>query len=62
MALGQKLAPLFSYGEIMKKIFLSEITRPRALIFGMYHDLVDLYQSCSNYSHWFKNGPAAGVT
>ena len=33
----------------MKKIFLSETTRPRALIFGMKHHLVDLYQVCSNY-------------
>ena len=29
--------------------FLSETLRPRALIFGMYHHLVDLYQSCSSY-------------
>ena len=35
---------------------LSETTRPRALIFGMLHHLVDLYQVCSNYS------PAPGVT
>ena len=34
----------------MKKIFLSETTRPRALIFGMKHHLVDLYQVCSNYT------------
>ena len=30
------------------KIFLSETTRPRSLIFGIYHHLVDLYQVCSN--------------
>ena len=30
------------------KTFLSETTRPRALIFGMKHHLVDLYQNCSN--------------
>ena len=29
----------------MKKFFLSETTRPRALIFGMKHHFVDLYQS-----------------
>ena len=31
------------------KIFLSENTLPRALIFGMLHQLVDFYQVCSNY-------------
>ena len=44
------------------KIFSSETTRPRALLFGMYHHLVDLYQNCSNYSPGAKNGPAPGVT
>ena len=34
----------------MKKIFLSETTRPRALIFGIKHHLVDLYLVCSNYT------------
>ena len=38
------------YREKHEKIFWSEITRPRALIFGMKHHLVDLYQVCSNYS------------
>ena len=37
-------------GKNMEKIFLSETIRPRALIFGMQHDLVDLYQVCSNYT------------
>ena len=37
--------------------FLSE----RALIFGMQHHLVDLYQVCSNYAPGAKNGPATGV-
>ena len=46
----------------MKKIFLSEATRPRALIFGMYYHHVDLYQVCSNYSPGAKTGPAPGVT
>ena len=50
------------YRENVEKIFLSETTRPRALIFGMYHHLVDLYQVCSNNSHGAKNGPAPGVT
>ena len=30
-------------------IFLSETTSSRALIFGMKHHLVNLYQVCSNY-------------
>ena len=45
------------YREKMKKIF-SETTRPRALIFGMLHHLVDLNQVCSNYAPGAKNGPA----
>ena len=44
----------------MKKIFLSETLRPRVLIFGMLHFLVDLYQVCSNYAPGAKNGPALG--
>ena len=38
-----------SYREQHEKIF-SETTRPRALIFGLYDYLVNLYQVCSNYS------------
>ena len=44
------------YREKHEKIFLSETTRPRALIFGMKHYLVDLYQVCSNYTPGAKNG------
>ena len=45
------------YGENMKLLtFLSETTRPRALIFGMEHHLVDLYQVCSNYAPGAKSG------
>ena len=36
------------YRENMKNFYLSETTRPRALIFGMKHHLVDFYQVCSN--------------
>ena len=32
------------YREKHEVIFLSETTRPRALIFGMKHHLVDFYQ------------------
>ena len=38
----------------MKKIFLSETIRPRAMIFGMQHFVVD-------YAPGAKNGPASGV-
>ena len=49
--------------EKHRKIFLTETIRPKALIlFGMWHDLVDLYQVCSNYAPWAKNGPTPGVT
>ena len=34
--------------EKNEKIFLSETTRPKALVFGMKHHLVDLYQVCLN--------------
>ena len=34
---------------------------PRALIFGMYHHLVDLYQVRSNFIPGAKNGPAPVV-
>ena len=43
------------YRENLKKIFLPETTRPRALIFGMYHHLVDLHLVCSNYIPGAKN-------
>ena len=46
----------------MKKIFSSRTIRPGALIFGMYHHLVDLYQSCLNYAPGVENCPALGVT
>ena len=35
-------------GRNMKKIILSKTTRPRALIFGMKHRLVNLFHICSN--------------
>ena len=39
------------------KIFWSETTRHRALIFGMKHHLVDLYQICPNYAPGAKKRP-----
>ena len=44
------------------KIFFSETRRHRALIFGMKHFLVDLYQDCSYDVPGVKTGPAPGVT
>ena len=38
------------YREKHETIFLSETTMPRALIFGMKHHLVDLYEVCANKS------------
>ena len=43
-----------------KNGFLSETTRPRALIFGMHNHLVDLYQVCSNYAPGAKDSPPRG--
>ena len=48
------------YRENMKKIFLSETTRPSWLIFGLWHHLVDLYQVCSNLPLGLKMGPPRG--
>ena len=36
---------------------MPETTRPRALIFGMQHQLADLYQFYSNYAPGAKSGP-----
>ena len=48
------------YRDKHETIFLSETIRPRALIFSMYHNLVNLHQVCSNYAPGAKNGPALG--
>ena len=50
------------YREKHEKILLSETLRSRALIFGMFYHLVDLYQVCSNYAPWANNCPSPGVT
>ena len=55
--LGVKCFTKAYIGQNVKKIFLSEITGPRALLFGMKHHLVDLYQVCSNDTPGAKNGP-----
>ena len=46
--------------EKHEKFSLSETARPRALIFGMQHHSVNLYQICSNYVPRAKNSPASG--
>ena len=53
----------FSYVNIGKtlKIFLSETTVPRALIFGKVHHLVDLNQVCLSYGPGAKKGSVLGV-
>ena len=40
------------------KFFFSETRKCRALIFGMKHLLVDLYQDCSYDAPGVKTGPA----
>ena len=42
------------------KIVISETTRPRALKWGMLHNLVNVYQVCSNYAPVAINGPVPG--
>ena len=44
------------------KIFFSETRRGRALIFGMQHLLVDLYQDCSYDAPGVEIGPVLGIT
>ena len=44
--------------EESKKNFLSETIKLRTLIFGIQHQLVDLYQVCSKYPSVAKNCPA----
>ena len=44
------------------KFFFSETGKCRALIFGMKHLLVDLYQDCSYDAPGVKTGLARGVT
>ena len=48
------------YREKHEKIFLSEPTLPRALIFVMKHHLVNLCQVCSNNIPGAKNGRLGG--
>ena len=57
---GAKKGPMFNIDK--EKLFLSETTRLKALIFGLLHHLMDIYHICSNYAHGAKNGLAPEVT
>ena len=52
----------YLYRKKHEKIFLSKTVRPRVLILGMKHHLMDLYQVCSNYAPWANNCPTTGVS
>ena len=67
MTLGQKMGParghmvyIGLYKENMQKIFLSETTKARALLFGSKHHLVSLYKVCSNNAIGAKIVPLGG--
>ena len=70
MPLGSKLVPpqgghKFETEEQRRKtlkFFFSETRKCRALIFGMKHLLVDMYQDCSYDAPGVKTGLAPGVT
>ena len=70
MPLGSKLAwprggsQVQNIGTRRKtlKFFFSETRKCRALIFGMKHLLVDLYQDCSYDAPGVKTGLTPGVT
>ena len=49
------------YREKHRKIFLSGTIRPRSLIFGIKHHLVDFLQVSSNYAPGAKVDPTPGV-
>ena len=44
----------------MKKNFLSEVTRPRAMIFGIKHYLVVFYQNLLKLYPWGQKWPYPG--
>ena len=50
----RRVSSTIAYNDIS-----SETARPRTLIFGMQHCLVDFYQVCSNDGPGVPNGPAA---
>ena len=48
------------YREKHEEILLSETIGLRALIFGMWHDQLDLYKVCSNHASGSKNDHTPG--
>ena len=52
--------PEIDFPDVKLKTVLSKTTRHRALIFGMKHHLVDLYQVCTNYAPGAKMAPSRG--
>ena len=51
---------VISHKQFALNVF-SETTRPRALVFGIKHCLVNLYQVSSIGDPRIQNGPEAGV-
>ena len=49
------------HGTHDETFFLSETTKPRALIFDMEQHLVDFYQAYSNNAPAANNSPVAGI-
>ena len=59
---GQKLEDRNKDERSLSSKFFFENGSRRALIFGMQHHLVDLYQVCLYDALGVKTGPAPGVT
>ena len=59
-ALGVTSLSIGTKKENFKKSSPLKLTRSRALIFDMWHLLVDLYQVCSNDAPGVKTGPISG--
>ena len=62
MLVGSKLAPPWGSQVGTSKFFFSETVRIRAMIFGIMHLFVDLYQFYSYDSFGVKTDPNLGVT
>ena len=57
---GFQLFDIRLYRGKQGKLFLSETSRPRALIFITWHHLVDLSHVCANYTTGAKMAPPQG--
>ena len=60
MSLVSRVTCVVRHQQFALNNISSETSRPRALIFGMEHCLVDLYQICSNGGPGVQNGPVTG--